>query len=200
MTAQDPGWYVDPEGSDRLRYWDGSHWTDAFAPASQAPVLPAAAPPPAPAPALAPADVPFGQHLSTVAAPAPQRPKGLVLAAVVLAVLALVVGALVLARVSNRPTPLRTAYDACRAVDTQQTVAISDRDQTLVIDTGSKYGSIAGADCVFTTLSTPQSVIAAVDSTSALMGVRNATEDGLEYSWTYHPDNGLNMVIKVEGS
>jgi hypothetical protein len=29
-TAAPAGWHPDPEGSNRLRYWDGSRWTDDF--------------------------------------------------------------------------------------------------------------------------------------------------------------------------
>lgn len=27
-TAAEPGWYSDPKSETRLRYWNGSHWTD----------------------------------------------------------------------------------------------------------------------------------------------------------------------------
>jgi hypothetical protein len=52
-----------------------------------------------------------------------------------------------------------------------------------------------GSVCVFDTLETPQSIIAAVDSTTAAMGVQLADDGDLHYSGSYHPDNGLNMVI-----
>lgn len=76
--AQVPaGWYPDPAGdSTKVRYWDGSQWTeqlqDAAAPAvAQAP---AATPAPVQAPAAAPAQTP----VATNAAPqyAPQNPYG----------------------------------------------------------------------------------------------------------------------------
>jgi hypothetical protein len=50
-------------------------------------------------------------------------------------------------------------------------------------------------NCLLGELGTPQSIIAQLGSTTALMGVQDATDDGLNYSWSYHPDNGVNMVI-----
>ncbi|OUE24512.1 DUF2510 domain-containing protein [Clavibacter michiganensis] len=72
------GWYADPAGSDRLRWWDGTRWTDhlADAPAATAAAFPAGT---APSPASAPA----GGHVppeAPAAAPpaygqqAPQQP------------------------------------------------------------------------------------------------------------------------------
>lgn len=46
-SAVPAGWYKDPAGSDRLRYWDGATWSDSWA-------SPAAPPPPAPPPPMAP--------------------------------------------------------------------------------------------------------------------------------------------------
>ena len=39
-----PGWYVNPDGSATIRYWDGSHWTSYTAPLPPPPLPP---PPPA---------------------------------------------------------------------------------------------------------------------------------------------------------
>jgi hypothetical protein len=45
------GWYADPAGSDRLRWWDGTRWTDHLADApAAAPAAAAAEPAAAPAP------------------------------------------------------------------------------------------------------------------------------------------------------
>ena len=68
-----------------------------------------------------------------------------------------------------------------------------------MVDTRSKYGSASGVACVFQHLGTPSSITAKVDSTTAMMGEQSATHDGISYSWSYHPDNGLNMVIALGG-
>ena len=33
MSNPVQGWYADPEGSDQLRWWDGTQWCDQFRPA-----------------------------------------------------------------------------------------------------------------------------------------------------------------------
>ena len=64
MSNPVQGWYADPEGSDQLRWWDGTQWSDQFRPAptgneavSDAPSDPAAQvePPPTGAPVQVPA-------------------------------------------------------------------------------------------------------------------------------------------------
>ena len=92
-------------------------------------------------------------------------------------------------------TPLAAAYEFCSASPGKQTLSFADAGHTVIIDTESEYGSIDGADCLFRMLETSQAVTATVDSTTALMGVQQADDGGLHYQWSYHPDNGLNMVI-----
>ncbi|SCX56391.1 hypothetical protein SAMN03159343_3403 [Klenkia marina] len=93
---------------------------------------------------------------------------------------------------------LSTAYEACEGDDSTGTLTLSDQGRTIVVDTGSKYGSTAGMDCVLRELSTPQSTIAAIGRTTSLMGVQDDDQDGVTYSWSYHPDNGVNMVITLD--
>lgn len=93
---------------------------------------------------------------------------------------------------------LSTAYEACQGDDHTGTLTLSDQGHTVVVDTGSKYGSTAGMECVLEELATPQSIIAAIGRTTSLMGVQEDDHDGIAYSWTYHPDNGVNMVITLD--
>jgi hypothetical protein len=92
-------------------------------------------------------------------------------------------------------TRLAAAYDACTQRDSGDTLSLEDDDTTIVIDTRSKYGDPAGYLCVLDQLDVPSSITAQMDRTTALMGVQDATQDGLDFSWSYHPDNGVNMVI-----
>jgi hypothetical protein len=108
-----------------------------------------------------------------------------------------------LGRSSATPSPtdaasaqarLRTAYDACQN-QAGSTLNLADGGASIVIDTGSEYGSVEGMDCILSELGTPESIQAQMGRTTAMMGVQDADSDGIEYSWSYHPDNGVDMVI-----
>lgn len=49
--------------------------------------------------------------------------------------------------------------------------------------------------CILTELKAPDYVIAKMDSTRALDGMQNADWAGISASWTYHPDNGLDVIL-----
>jgi hypothetical protein len=92
-------------------------------------------------------------------------------------------------------TRLKDAVMSCRGRDADNTMVLEDDDSTIVIDTGSKYGSTAGMDCILNELDVPASIEAQIGRTTSMMGVQDAEDDGIEYSWSYHPDNGVDMVI-----
>lgn len=94
---------------------------------------------------------------------------------------------------------LSEASEACTGRDTANTVELGDDGNSIIIDTRSKYTSLAGVACILGELGTPESITSSIDHTTAMMGSRNAESDGLSYSWSYHPDNGLNLVITTEG-
>lgn len=49
--------------------------------------------------------------------------------------------------------------------------------------------------CILTALKAPDFVIGKMDSTRALDGMQNADWAGISASWTYHPDNGLDLIL-----
>lgn len=90
--------------------------------------------------------------------------------------------------------PLRQAFTECRTGD------LGDGDHTLVIDSSgeepaSGSASLTGLTCVLDELETPQSVISKMNRTRALDGMQSATWGDFEASWTYHPDDGLDLII-----
>jgi hypothetical protein len=86
------------------------------------------------------------------------------------------------------------------AATTCNTGTLGDNDQTLLIDmageeTGSGTATIDEITCVLGELEAPQSVLAQMDSTRALDGMQSATWSTYKATWTYHPDNGLDLIL-----
>ncbi|WP_125615954.1 hypothetical protein [Specibacter cremeus] len=95
--------------------------------------------------------------------------------------------------------PIVAAVTACD-LDTAAGVTVMDGGKSLEVHTSGKKKSGADASalaCVLRELGTPQGVIARMDSTRALDGTQTGTWSGLSASWTYHPDNGFNVVIET---
>lgn len=97
------GWYDDPEDPNSQRYWDGQSWTPHRAQKRgfQQGVPPPTAPPPSPALGQQPQWVPPGQPPGGMA---PRRSRTPLLIGIALAVLAAIVGVVVLMFVLNTKT------------------------------------------------------------------------------------------------
>lgn len=80
---------------------------------------------------------------------------------------------------------------------------MADEGTTLHFNVGGKSDSsdptppAAPGDvvCVLTELGIPVSVRVKMARTTALQGVQTDIWDGIEASWTYHPDNGLDVIL-----
>ena len=78
MSNPVQGWYADPEGSDQLRWWDGTQWSDQFRPAptggeTASEAAPQPTTPVEPPPTGAPVQAPGTTQPATVK-PAPGKP------------------------------------------------------------------------------------------------------------------------------
>lgn len=49
--------------------------------------------------------------------------------------------------------------------------------------------------CALIELETPESTISKMSQTRALDGMQSDAHEGFEYTWTYHPDAGLDVII-----
>lgn len=159
-------------------------------------------------PSEPPPIIPGQPHIEVLpAAPPPpkKRATARVVAALVVAVTFLVAGSFYIVdrvRGSGADVPLiasktelRKAHETCR-----QAGVISDNDHTLYLDmVGDDVGSgdftLTDVRCVLGALGTPQSVIHEMDSTRALDGRQSDTWGDFKVSWTYHPDEGLDILI-----
>jgi hypothetical protein len=80
-------------------------------------------------------------------------------------------------------------------------VTVEDEGKTLLFD-GSGKEDWGKADtsvlaCILGELKTPQAVIAHMDTTNALAGRQEDSWEGFTASWTYHPDNGMDVIIRA---
>lgn len=89
------------------------------------------------------------------------------------------------------------AYDTCGA---PEGITVSDEGKTITIN-GIGEDDYSGAGlydtvCVLDAIKTPEYVISNMETTNSLMGRQSATfGDNIDVSWSYHPDNGLDIVI-----
>ena len=72
---------------------------------------------------------------------------------------------------------------------------IADDGDTLLVDTKSEHGDVENAACVLQSIDTPKRITSAISNTTAMMGVQQDTANGYSYRWSYHPDNGLNVIV-----
>lgn len=61
----------------------------------------------------------------------------------------------------------------------------------------SESAAIAGIFAVNEALGLPDSIINKMGKTRALDGMQTAKGDGVEISWTYHPDHGLEIIYSL---
>jgi hypothetical protein len=58
--------------------------------------------------------------------------------------------------------------------------------------------TIDDISCVIYELDVPQPIITRINNTTSLMGLVEDSFAGIYISWTYHPDNGLDLYFKLE--
>jgi hypothetical protein len=88
------------------------------------------------------------------------------------------------------------AYDTCGS---PSGVSVSDGGKTLVIDGMNEYfigAEISDTVCVLNEVELPSYILSNMETTNSLMGRQSDTfGDKVDVSWSYHPDNGLDIVI-----
>lgn len=89
------------------------------------------------------------------------------------------------------------AYDTCGA---PEGITVSDEGKTITINgigEDEYYGAnITDIACVLYNIEIPDYIISNMDTTNSLMGRQTATfGDKIDVSWSYHPDNGLDVVV-----
>lgn len=99
----------------------------------------------------------------------------------------------------SKSNAISEAVEACSAADTAG-VDVMDEGKSLSLQTTGEEStgtSMATVVCVLTALASPESIFNKIDSTRALDGTKSAEWPGFSASWTYHPDNGLNIIVET---
>ena len=93
--------------------------------------------------------------------------------------------------------------DAYKACGDPSGISVSDGGKTLSIDTmgnndysGAQYSDM---NCILEELKVPQYIMDNIAATNSLMGRQTADFDGINMSWSYHPDSGANMTLHFGG-
>ena len=88
------------------------------------------------------------------------------------------------------------AYDTC---GTSSGVSLSDNGTTISVDTmgeedwsGATYSDLV---CIIDAVGTPSYINENIMSTRALDGRQTQEFDGIEVSYSYHPDSGMDIVF-----
>jgi hypothetical protein len=99
------------------------------------------------------------------------------------------------------PTPykltLEDIHEVCLLEDAD--AQVKDDGKTLIIDGKGEEDATGAAltaiGCVIERVEMPDSVIAQMEQTRALDGMRSGSWEGYEATWNYHPDSGLNLIV-----
>ena len=114
------------------------------------------------------------------------------------AAVALLAGPPIIHAAQEAMTPrFETAAEACELAPLLVT---ADKGTTLTLTTagesGVSYTDIEDVACVLTKLEVPSYVVSHIDSTRALDGQQTDEWDGISARWTYHPEDGLHLVLR----
>ena len=105
--------------------------------------------------------------------------------------------------ISAGPTILERAHEECVGNDSFQFgISIDDDGKGMFVDMegeedllGASYSDVI---CVLEAVDTPSSVLSQMSNTTSLMGIQTASWDGLSASWSYHPDRGLDVSLRLD--
>ncbi|MGQ0670454.1 MAG: hypothetical protein ACT4PO_12390 [Actinomycetota bacterium] len=103
-------------------------------------------------------------------------------------------------------TRFELAYEICEVpsldgvATLDHAIEVADEGTSLIMD-GPPDGSkgldafLTDVSCILAALDVPDFVIHNMDNTTSLMGLQEAEWDGIHAQWSYHPDNGLDVVL-----
>lgn len=97
-------------------------------------------------------------------------------------------------RAEPKETKLEKAYDEC---DPGDAVDLADGNSSILIN-GATGADLTDVACLMLQLDTPEYIVSEMDNTTAMMGRQHEEDGGISYDWSYHPDNGFDLVLHEE--
>jgi hypothetical protein len=101
--------------------------------------------------------------------------------------------------VNLESTRFELAFAACGGAAQLERINVEDEGTSIIVDgvpdSGDVADSIDDTVCILNEIDVPSYVITQMESTTSLMGRQTASWDDIEASWSYHPDNGLDIVL-----
>ncbi|MDN4598439.1 hypothetical protein [Leifsonia virtsii] len=107
---------------------------------------------------------------------------------------------------AGKPTPIneprtvmQKAMSECQLISVSTGLKLGDENHTLILD-GKGEEDAAGMSfdselCVLKALKVTDAVLNEIETTRALDGRQEASWGKIDASWTYHPDNGLDITL-----
>ena len=92
--------------------------------------------------------------------------------------------------------PFAAAKQKCAAYSPHAKLGDGGRSLTISGEGKERDGlPYTAVSCILREVDTPDAVIAQMESTRALDGRQQAQWGHIQASWTYHPDNGLQVIL-----
>ncbi len=90
---------------------------------------------------------------------------------------------------------LKSAANRCKSIFTE----LSSDGKSIIMDAYGEYDftSVADVKTIISCLGLPESLYEEMSHTTALMGRQSDKFENFEVSWSYHPDNGLDVIFKL---
>jgi hypothetical protein len=99
---------------------------------------------------------------------------------------------------AEKQASLKAAVDTCVGQDSDPFVSVDEGGLFMEGEGDEDAGtSIERVVCILTELGIPDSVLGRMETTNSQMGLVEGSWDDYEAQWSYHPDNGLDIGIRV---
>lgn len=142
------------------------------------------------------------EPVAVPAAPEARRSRTPLVVGVVVALVVVVIAAVGVVMWQQHQRKQQLFADALATCGLSDRIAfrVSDGGMTMTMDgrgndDGAGAASVVEEACVLGALNAPSRVTTLMGETRALDGRQTATWDGITASWSYHPDNGLDVIF-----